>query len=162
MELVSAAMALAQFAPAAVRWLTNSPKAEEVATKVVDVAKAVTGQTSPEGAIDALRADPQLVLQFRLQMMGNEKEWDALYLQDVQHAREVHAHHWMPTALTFVLAIMVAGLLAGLFRSSTPPENAEVVYLIAGQLIGAFSTAVAFWLGTSRSSQVKDMWIWKR
>lgn len=155
MDPISVAMGLAQFAPQIVRWVSGSGKAEEVARQVVGVAEAVTGRVGAE-SVAALQADPALVLQFRERMAAVEADLDRAYLLDRQHARSTHRDHWMPWALTLTLAVMVVLLVAGLFVLPTPPENREVVYLIAGQLIGAFGTAVAYWLGSSRGSLRKQ------
>jgi hypothetical protein len=155
MDPITVAMGLAQFAPQIVKWVSGSNKAEEVARRVVDVAEAVTGRTGPD-AVAALQADPALVLQFRERIASIEADIEKAYLQDRQHARETHRDHWMPWALTLTLAAMVGLMVVGLFMLPTPPENREVVYLIAGQLIGAFGTAVAYWLGSSRGSAQKQ------
>lgn len=63
---------------------------------------------------------------------------------------------WMPSIMTGALVLMVVALVAALLWVPTPPGNAEVIYLIAGQIIGAFATAVAYWLGSSRSSHDKQ------
>lgn len=155
MDPISVAMGLAQFAPQIVRWVSGSGKAEEVARQVVGIAEVVTGRAGAESVAE-LQADPALVLQFRERMAAVEADLDRAYLLDRQHARSTHRDHWMPWALTLTLAVMVVLLVAGLFVLPTPPENREVVYLIAGQLIGAFGTAVAYWLGSSRGSLRKQ------
>lgn len=155
MDPITLAMGLAQFAPGIVRLLSGSSKAGEVAQKVVDVAEAVTGHTGP-AAIEALKADPALVIQFRQAMAEIDADLEKAYLADRQQARVAHRDHWMPWVLTLTLAIMVGLMVGGLFMLPTPPENREVVYLIAGQLIGSFATAVAYWLGSSRGSAMKQ------
>lgn len=155
MDPITLAMGLAQFAPQVIKWVTGSPKAEEAAKQVVDIAQVVTGRSGNE-ALEALQFDPRLALDFRKAVMDVEADLDKAYLHDIQHARETHREHWMPWALTLTLAGMVGLLVAGLFALPTPPENREVVYLIAGQLIGAFGTAVAYWLGSSRGSAQKQ------
>ena len=62
----------------------------------------------------------------------------------------------MPAVLTIGIIAMVVAMVCALLLLPTPPENAEVIYLIAGQIIGAFSTAVAYWLGSSRGSAEKQ------
>jgi hypothetical protein len=155
MDPITIAMGLSQFAPSIIKWVTGSSKAEEAAKQVVDIAAAVTGKRGNE-ALEALQFDPKLALDFRKAVMDVEADLDRAYLGDVQHARATHRDHWMPWVLTLTLAAMVALLVAGLFMYETPPANKEVVYLIAGQLIGAFATAVAYWLGSSRGSAIKQ------
>lgn len=155
MTPIALAMGLAQFAPQIIKMVSGSDKAEAVAQQVVGVAEVLTGKHGAE-ATAALQADPDLVMQFQQAMAAISADLDRAYLADVQQARTVHRGHWMPWVLTLVLASMVATLVIGLFLLPTPPENAEVVYLIAGQLIGAFATAVAYWLGSSRGSAEKQ------
>lgn len=155
MDPISIAMGLAQFAPQIIKWVSGSDKAEEAAQQVVDIAATVTGKRGPE-ALEAMQFDPKLAMDFRKAVMDVQADLDKAYLGDVQHARAAHRDHWMPWVLTLTLAAMVALLVAGLFALPTPPENKEVVYLIAGQLIGAFGTAVAYWLGSSRGSAMKQ------
>lgn len=77
-------------------------------------------------------------------------------LADQQQARAVHKDHWMPSALTIGLAAMVTLVTAALIFFPIPDSSKEVLFLIVGQLLGAFGTGVAFWLGSSRSSSEKN------
>lgn len=77
-------------------------------------------------------------------------------LQDTQHARVQHQDHWMPSALTLGLALMVTGMFAMLFIVEPPERFDQVVIMIAGAVLGAFGTAVAFWLGSSKGSADKS------
>ena len=58
-----------------------------------------------------------------------------------------HAGHWMPSVLTIILALMVSGMFLALFLIPPSEAYAQVLIMIAGTILGAFSTAVAFWLG---------------
>ncbi|HDR9062180.1 TPA: hypothetical protein QDB03_003815 [Burkholderia vietnamiensis] len=73
MPLIPIAMALAQFAPMIAGWLGGS-KAEDVATKVVGVAQAVTGQSAPDAALAALQADPNLAMQFQIAVLEQQAQ----------------------------------------------------------------------------------------
>lgn len=68
----------------------------------------------------------------------------------------IHKTHWMPSVLTLLLVAMVCGMVWALVMRETPVANKEVLFLIAGQIIGAFSTAVAYWIGSSRGSVEKQ------
>ncbi|PRF91710.1 hypothetical protein C6Q23_10080 [Burkholderia multivorans] len=71
MPLIPIAMALAQFAPMIAGWLGGS-KAEDVATKVVNVAQSITGQSAPDAALAAIQADPNLALQFQKAVLDQQ------------------------------------------------------------------------------------------
>ena len=81
MDPISIAFGLAQFAPQIIKWITGSDKAAEAAGQVVDIAETITGRTGP-AALDALKADPALVLQFRQAVMASEADLDKAYLAD--------------------------------------------------------------------------------
>ena len=76
-------------------------------------------------------------------------------LQDTQHARTQHKDHWMPSLLTLALALMVTGMFGALFIVEPPQQFDQVVIMIAGAVLGAFGTSVAFWLGSSKGSADK-------
>lgn len=75
--MIPIALALAELAgnlaPTIAGWLGGS-KAQDVATKVVDVAKAVTGQPTGDTALAAIQADPNLAMQFQKAMMDTQVE----------------------------------------------------------------------------------------
>jgi hypothetical protein len=155
MDALTTAMGLATYAPRIVKWLSGSDKAEAVAQKVVAVAEAVTGRPGTD-AVYTLEGNPDKVLEFRTRIAELEADVEKAVMEDKQHARAAHRDHWMPWLLTLTLVAMVSGTVAGLLFVAVPDGNKEVLYLIVGQLIGAFVTAVAYWLGSSRGSAVKQ------
>ena len=123
----------------------------------------VSPESTPEQVMAAIKGDPDAALKLReieithierLQELENERL--RIETADVQSARNVHKDSWVPWALTFTLVAMVSGIVAALLWVAIPEDNKEVVYLVVGQLIGAFSTAIAYWLGSSKSSASKD------
>ncbi len=81
--LITAAVGLAsEFAPKIVGWLAGD-KAEETAEKVVETAKAITGTSTPEDALQALKNDPELALKYTEAMnefhLGLEREYTARF-----------------------------------------------------------------------------------
>ena len=57
--------------------------------------------------------------------------------------------------VTWVLAAKVLVLMLGLFFVEIPEGNKEILYLLAGAIIGAFGTSVTYWLGSSDGSAQK-------
>ena len=127
------------------------------------VASTLGTANDPAEVMAKLQADPQSLM--RLKEL-EQQERDSIRahtlamaqaeLADQQQARAVHKDHWMPSALTIGLAAMVSLVTAGLFFVAVPDSSKEVLFLIVGQLLGAFGTGVAFWLGSSRSSADKN------
>ena len=80
MPLLPIALALAQFAPT-IAGLLGGAKAEAVAEKVAGIAQAVTGQHSPDAALKALQADPNLALQFQTAVLDQRVKLEEIAAQ---------------------------------------------------------------------------------
>ncbi len=114
MDPITIAMGLAQFVPQLTKWITGSDKAEAVAQKAIDIAKNVTGASTGDEAVAALKADPALVLQYRQAVLAQELEFGKLAVQNAANINttmqaEAAAEHW-PTyswrpAIGFAVAI---------------------------------------------------------
>lgn len=120
------------------------------------VARAFGTGSTPDELAQVIANDPDAAVKLREVELHNAQTIAAIITTDRQHARATHKGHPMTWILTTVLSVMVAALVGALMLLETPPANREVVYLIAGQLIGAFATAVAYWLGSSRGSVEKQ------
>lgn len=157
------------------KWITGSDKAAEAAGKVVEIAEQVTGRTGPD-AIEALKADPALVLQFRQSIMANEADLDKAYLADRQDARKRDVAlaqlgrpntraNWMVfmAAVGTVGGFVAMGVLGYLKAKYADALNDGVF----GALLAQLSTVTAYFglclrdafqfeFGSSRGSRDKD------
>lgn len=116
-------------------------------------------QNSPDAmvAIKKLESEERISLkQLALQASAIALDERKAELADTQNARANHKDHWMPSAMTVMLAIMVSAMFGALFVFEPPKAYDQVIIMVAGTVLGAFSTAVAFWLGSSRSSADKS------
>lgn len=134
------------------------------------VASTLGTNPTPEEVAKKLQGDPQAVLELKrlelkerdsirshvLELAKVDMATSQAEMQDQQQARTVHKDHWMPSALTIILAIMVVGVFLAILTQQVQENQKEVVFYLVGQVVTAFLTAVAFWLGSSRSSQQKD------
>lgn len=164
MDPISIAMGLSQFAPAIVKWMTGSDKAEEAAKAVVDIAQQVTGKADPVDALATISASPSMQLEFRKAVMANETELDKAYLADRQNARgrdvaivQSGRYNWRAD----ILAILaVGGLVLCVYfiaRDAGLPERAvNAIMFVAGVLASAVRDVYGFEFGSSRSSHKKD------
>ncbi|WP_338927565.1 hypothetical protein IHE33_15775 (plasmid) [Mycetohabitans endofungorum] len=66
-------LALAQFAPQIAQWIGGS-RAEQVAQKVVTIAQTVTGTSTPEQALAAIQANPELADRFQESIVESQVE----------------------------------------------------------------------------------------
>jgi hypothetical protein len=166
MDPVTIGMALAQFAPSLIKLFTGSDKAADVARKVIDIAKTVTGTDSGEAALEVIKADPNKVLEFRAAALAQDAELVRAFLADVQSARSRDIEVRKLTggqnlrADLAVLAVVV-GLIACLgvmvlYRDKMPGEVVGILSTIAGIFGACLKDYFAFEFGSSRSSREKD------
>ena len=164
MDPVTIAFGLAQYAPSIIKWLSGSEKAEEAAQKVIDVARVVTGKDDASEAVEAIQADPAVLMQFRQAMAGIEADMDRAYLADRQNARGrdvafVQAGRWNIRADLLAL-LSVTGLIVCVWfvaRDSSLPERAvNAIMFVAGTLAACVRDVFAFEFGSSRGSRDKD------
>lgn len=165
MDPITIGIALAtQFAPAIVKYFTNSDTAAAVAGQVIGIAKTVTGRDDPVAAQAVLAADPALAMQFQTLVMANETELQKLYLADVQsaRAREValaqsgvkgnRANIMAGAALLFVLI----GLVAVIWNTDMDDFAKATVTLIIGRALGWVEQIYSYEFGSTRTSRTKD------
>lgn len=168
MDPISIGLALAQFAPSLIKYFTGSDKAADVAGKVIDIAKTVTGAPDGAAALAVIQADPNKVLEFRSAAMAQDADLTKAFLADVKDARardvELHKAGFTNRRADYMVALDVLGLIACLlvlvfFRTSLPGEVVGILSTIAGIFGACLRDAHQFEFGSSRSSQAKDVTI---
>lgn len=129
------------------------------------VAAALGVPATPEAVSQAIAADPSGASIKLAEIEAETKRQDA-YLADIANARAmqlglVQTHSWtqnMPAIVT--LLIFTAWIVLTVALYFVQAEIPERVYQLLSQAYGAanlaLGTAIAFWLGSSRSSQIKD------
>jgi hypothetical protein len=79
-----------------------------------------------------------------------------LEIGDIQHARTQHKESIMPAVICLLLTFMVAAGAWMLFTQPIPEDNKEYAYIMFGALVAKWGDSIAYWVGTTRSSQNKD------
>jgi len=134
------------------------------------VASALGVEYTPQAIEQELKNNPEALVKLKQLEFENQVELKKIAFQhasleseerkaelaDIQNARVNHKDHWMPSLLTICLSLMVAGMFAALFILETPKQFDQVVIMITGAVLGAFGSAVSFWLGSSKSSAEKS------
>ncbi|WP_434357411.1 hypothetical protein NF212_16195 [Parasalinivibrio latis] len=135
------------------------------------VASALGVDNSPSAIEAELRTNPDALLKLKQLELSHTVELRRLSLEeaslnlkqheaelaDTQHARAHHKDHWMPSALVAALCLMVTGMFTCLmFVEGIPERFDQVIMIIVGAVLTAFSTGVAYWLGSSKGSADKD------
>lgn len=163
MDPISIAFGLAQFAPQVIKWLTGSDKAADAAGAVVEIAETVTGRKGAD-ALDALKADPALVLQFRQSVIAQEADLDKAYLADRADARKRDAVFISSGSrnyradFMFLLAVgMIAGLVWLVWKDPSINEYMKGIFtLVLGRFLGYLDNIYNFEFGSTRASKTKD------
>jgi hypothetical protein len=76
-------------------------------------------------------------------------------LADVQNARASHSNSIMPSVVTAALTLICGGLLYSLLFVAIPADNRELLIQSFGTVLGFWGAALAYWVGTTRSSADK-------
>lgn len=63
---------------------------------------------------------------------------------------------YVPAVLAFILVCGVLGIMGMLMHHEIPPANKDAFNIVFGALGGSFGTVVAFYFGSSKSTQTKD------
>ena len=123
----------------------------------------VSPDATPGQVLTAIKGDPEAALKLRqietthverLQELENERL--RIETADVQSARNVHQHHWMPSAITLLMCAMFGMIIGALFIWAVPGDNKDIVVYITGQVSGILTSCVTYWVGSTRASANKD------
>ncbi|MBL8805906.1 MAG: hypothetical protein JNN22_03585 [Rhodospirillales bacterium] len=171
MDPITIALGLAQIAPGLIRWISgdDKSKAAGVADQVLTVAKAITGKADPREAVDAIKADPALALQFQVKVMEHERAWwqeetERLRIDATDRAnarqREIDTKDATTKVLAVLVVVMAAGactaLLAGLVDGLKDPITAALVGSTIGSIFSSLNQVLQYYFGSSSSSRDKD------
>lgn len=163
MDPISIAFGLAQFAPQIIKWITGSDKAADAAGAVVEIAETVTGRKGAD-ALNALKADPALVLQFRQSVIAQEADLDKAYLADRADARKRDAvfissgtRNYRADVMFFLAVAMIAALVWLVWKDPTINEYMKGIFtLVLGRFLGYLDNIYNFEFGSTRASKTKD------
>lgn len=162
--LIPVALSMAaQFAPGLIRHLAGD-KAGAVAEQVVNVAQSLTGADTPGAALEALRAHPELAVQFRIKLAEIELERERAYLADRQDARsrdvafaKLGRQNWRADVLAVGALVGLVGLIWTLLFAPIPDGPArDVLLLLSGALVAICKDVYAYEFGSSRGSAEKS------
>lgn len=171
LPFVAAAIpALISAAPDLIRIFGDSPTSErnaKAAEKVVEIAKAVTGASNSEEAVNRIDTDPAMAAAFREQARKDFLEIEAAADKRIEAAREFNktdpalfnGKHWFSNIkfIHLLSTVMIIGSYIGgwtVLRGNFSGDlKAAVVTLM---LVGGFTSVAGFWLGSSSGSERKN------
>lgn len=127
------------------------------------IASTLGTAADPDAIMAKIQSDPVVLMQIKRLEADERQHIRDLQIQtlqaelaDVQSARVAHANSKMPAIITVCLGIMTIAAVSCLVYYPIPDNNRDLAINYGSQIIGLFGTAVAYWIGTSRSSANKD------
>jgi hypothetical protein len=162
--LIPIAMQLAQFVPNIIKLLTGSDKAGEVASQVVDVARAVTGIDDPATVVQTIQMDPGKAAEFQLAMAAQQADFERMFLGDTQsaRARDVELakagikNHRANVLAGAALILVIICLLVVVWNSDMNEYGKLTLSLVLGRAMGWVDQIFSFEFGTTRANKMKD------
>jgi len=134
------------------------------------IAGALGTDNSPAAVAAALRNDPNAALklqewaalereqirQSHLELQKIALEEYKTELQDRQQARIAHKDHWMPSAITIFLLVMLAAQMAVLFFMPIPEGNRDLLVYLSGNFLPFVSAAVYYWVSSTKDASERE------
>jgi len=77
-------------------------------------------------------------------------------LADTQDARKAHNQSIMPSVITIMLTCMVCGLLYAVISVDIRDSSKELAFTLFGTVFTLWGSSVAYWVGTTRGSAIKN------
>jgi hypothetical protein len=105
---------------------------------------------------DQLLKIKQSDAEFKLKMEELGVDVFKLEVADRNSAREHHKDNMMPAILCLLLTLMVCAGSYALIVATIPPANANILYMVFGQVLTAWAASIAYWVGTTKSSGDKS------
>jgi hypothetical protein len=164
MSLITSALGLAQFVPSIARWLVGE-QAEVVATDLVDIAQRICEVEDPMEAIQILKNQPELLIEFQKLVIQLDGEAEIRAIQDRQDARSRDISRMLAGHGNLRADIMVLCAAGGLisclvslsyYSDHLPGEAVGIISTVAGIFGACLKDAYAFEFGSSRDSKIRD------
>ena len=140
-------------------------KAGKVAQGVANAAMQVTGAVTPDAALAALQADPQLALAYKQKIAEQEAQLEAAYLADIQNARardvqlkKMGYSNTRADVMVGMAFICLCVIIAVLWNKPDIPGSVLAIFNMAvGYILKMLSDAFQFEFGSSRGSREKSL-----
>lgn len=125
------------------------------------VASALGVENTPE-AVQAALGNPDNLVKLK-ELESNERqhflsmqvETLRIELADTQNARAAHNNSYMPAIVTALLTLLCGTMLYSLLFIEIPESNRDLLIQSFGTVLGFWGASIAYWVGTTRSSQDK-------
>ncbi len=162
--LIQMILAFAQFAPS-IGKIFSDKKTENIFNIIGEIAKNTTRSKTEEEALEKLRHDKNLALEFERMILKNETDLEIAILKDKESARNrdieiLHNGRKNSRANIMVMSaafgLIVCLITIILYQKNLPGEVVGIISTIAGIFGSCLKDAYNFEFGSSRGSRVKD------
>lgn len=120
------------------------------------------GVDNDPASVAAALGNPDAVLKLKELESSERKHLLEMQLQtlqaelaDTQNARTQHAGSYMPSVVTMALTVICGAMLYSLLFVVIPEQNKDILIQSFGTVLGFWGASLAYWVGTTRSSQAK-------
>lgn len=153
-----------QLAPALTKVLGFGKSAEEIADTAAALAKTVTGTSDNESALEALKANPELLQQYQRELLDYEKGMESLYVQDKENARsrdieflKSGTRNYRGDFLVGVSVIVVFTIIGIVVLLADMNEYAKgALTTILGVFLNQLTNVFNFEFGTTRKEDARN------
>jgi hypothetical protein len=167
---LGAALALSEMVPSLAKWFSsdrgNESTGQMIAAKVVDAAKRITGQKDASSAVEILKQDPKLFVDFQNAMAKLDHDLERAFIGDRQSARARDIAMAQSGKRNVRADIMVVSAAAGLifclvalalYKQYLTGEAVGIISTISGIFGSCLKDAYSFEFGSSRESKDKEL-----
>ena len=139
------------------------PKAQDAAERVVATAKAISGESDPVKAVQAVEADPALAAALRTKLIDERLEYARLEVEDRKSARDrdvkirqTGQYNWRADLMVVGCVVALCYVVNKIAGEAIKPEVLAIFNMAVGALLKMLGDAFSFEFGSSRGSKDKD------
>ena len=133
-----------------VKYLATELLGDENATQ--DSVENYIQNANPDQLLDIKKLDND----FKIKMEKLGVDVFKLEVEDRNSARTQHKYSRMPTLICIMLTLMVSAGAGAMMYTSIPEDNSDILFMLFGQVMTAWTASIAYWVGTTRSSNEKS------
>ena len=163
--MIPALVALSQVVPWVAKYFKSSDNViSTVVEKASQVVGSIGGGSTLQESITNILGDAEKLAAVNLEIKRLEVEWDKIYLEDIQSAREMTVKlaqagqkNYMAISMYILAVIVIIGLMYYVIADESINEYARgLITFVLGRFAGYLDNIYNFEFGTTRQSRAKD------
>lgn len=153
-----------QLAPMLSKLFGGSKTTEEAAELAAKVARTVTGTESNDAALEALKSNPSLVLEYQNELLKHETSFEELYIADKKDARardveflKAGTRNHRGDFLVAITVLVIFTVMSTVTFATELNEYAKgALTTILGVFLNQLTNVFSFEFGTTRKTEDKQ------